>query len=100
MAIFWGFMGKQSKINNHTRQEFLATFFDQHSHYEEKEVNGFWLVQQMANGETPIIAIYPQEKFKSYKAYRDKESALGTATEANLPHPIQVRAKQAVSRLF
>lgn len=57
---------ENNKINH--RHAFLLTFFNQdEDHYEEKEVNGFWLVKQW-NGATKnwIVAIFPKESFKKY----------------------------------
>lgn len=49
------------------RQEFLLSFFSDNG-YEEKEVNGFWLVKQH-NGNTGNwqVAIYSKEAFERYK---------------------------------
>jgi hypothetical protein len=49
------------------RQAFLLTFFDSEG-YEEKEVNGYWLVRSI-NGATgnPQVAVFSQESFKNYK---------------------------------
>ena len=54
------------------RQDFLLTFFIQISteYYEEKEVNGFWLVKSF-NGGTGNwqVSIYTRESFKRYQDY-------------------------------
>ena len=59
------------KKESFNQQSFLKSFFSENQ-YEEKEVNGFWLVQQI-NGWSgrPIIAIYTQESFKKYKAFKE-----------------------------
>ena len=52
-----------------TRQMFLLTFFNGEG-YEEKEVNGFWLVKQIAGDTgTPQVAIYTKEAFENYKKF-------------------------------
>ena len=54
------------KYKNENRQNFLLTFF-QGEGYEEKEVNGYWLVKQW-NGNTKNwqVAIYTKESFENY----------------------------------
>lgn len=70
----------EKQNRNRTRQAFLKTFFDEDG-YQEKEVNGFWLVQHY-NGDTGglEIAIYTKESFKNYnganEANKDKRETI------------------------
>ena len=54
------------KINDN-KQKFLLSFFGKIDVYEEKEVNGFWLVKQR-NGNTKNwqVAVYTKEVFENY----------------------------------
>jgi hypothetical protein len=61
-------MGKKQQESNE-RQNFLRTFFSKKG-YEEKEVNGYWLVKQ--GGNTEIVAIYTKERYTAYKKYQDR----------------------------
>ena len=58
-----------SKSKNQQRHAFLLTFFPQTGDfYEEKEVNGFWLVKQYNRGNDSWEgAIYPRESFLFFK---------------------------------
>ena len=50
--------------------KFLLSFFDKDK-YQEKEVNGFWLIKQFnSNNGKWQVAIYSQESFKNYKSYK------------------------------
>lgn len=62
------------KETKDTRQEFLLTFFDK-DEYQEKEVQGFWLVKQY-QGQLGkwVVGIYNQENFKRYKGFQTKEN--------------------------
>jgi len=87
-------MSKTSN-KNQARQEFLLTFFSPESRYEEKWVNGYWLVKHLVNsGPQCEVAIYSPIKFKAYKFLSQKwneESTLpfsDMATKAT-PQPTQ-----------
>lgn len=56
-----------SKTNNQTKKDFLLSFFNK-DQYQEKSVNGFWLIKSI-NGETGKwrVAIFTEESFKNYK---------------------------------
>ena len=56
-------MNKYNKI----KQEFLLSFFTE-IEYQEKQVNGFWLIKNW-NGNTNNwqVSIFPEESFKKYK---------------------------------
>lgn len=61
-------------MEKNKHQLFLLSFFPQAtSQYEEKEVNGFWLVKQQ-HGITKEwrVFIYTQESFKKYKDFQKK----------------------------
>ena len=62
--------------SNKTKQEFLLSFFNDNG-YEEKQVNGFWLVKQW-NGNTKDwqVAIYTNQSFTKYKEFTDKGKQL------------------------
>ena len=68
-------MGKfkdlQQAKSNQNRQAFLLTFFNGEG-YEEKEINGFWLIKQLVSGDQgkPMVAIYTQEAYQKYKVYQ------------------------------
>ena len=64
-----------SKIFNKTRQEFLLTFFPILEGYDEKEVNGFWLVKQW-NGRFKNweVHVFSEESFKNYIDNRHKRA--------------------------
>jgi hypothetical protein len=55
---------KNKQRLNRQRQEFLLTFFDK-DEYQEKEVNGFWLVKHWnGNSKRWQVAIYPEGHLK------------------------------------
>jgi hypothetical protein len=56
-----------AKIHNRTKQEFLLSFFPSKDVYDEKEVNGFWLVKQW-NGFFKCweVHIFSKDSFKRY----------------------------------
>ena len=60
-------MSKNSKLKNN-RQNFLLTFFEQETEqYEEKEVNGWWLIKQWNGGAKKWeVHIYPRESYRNY----------------------------------
>lgn len=60
---------KRKQHLNQQRQDFLLSFFEQEEdHYEEKEINGFWLVKQYnGNADKWQVAIFPEENFKQYQ---------------------------------
>lgn len=51
-----------------TRKEFLLTFFKEDK-YQEKEVNGFWLVKSKDSSSWQV-GIYTQESFKKYQEFK------------------------------
>ncbi len=58
---------KLAKRNN--KKGFLLTFFDKEEGYEEKEVNGFWLIKHW-NGDSQswTVDIFSAEGYKNYKS--------------------------------
>lgn len=66
----------KKKQYNQSRQDFLLTFFDCED-YQEKFVNGFWLIKQF-NGDTDNwqVAIFTKDSFKSYSESRKKSDVL------------------------
>jgi hypothetical protein len=63
-------MPQTTKQLRKQRQEFLLTFFDHASDYEEKEINGFWLVKHWnGNNNTHEVAIYKPLDFIKYRSY-------------------------------
>lgn len=70
---------KKQKTYNR-QQEFLLTFFVGDK-YQEKEINGFWLVK-MWNGDNEKwqVAIYTQESFENYKKYGQEQAWKGIRT--------------------
>ena len=83
-------MGKQSKEQekkrNQNRHTFLLTFFDQPEgdHYEEKPLNGFWLIKQW-NGGTHSwqVAIYTEEAFHKKAEFSNFYKPQDTATDVS-----------------
>jgi len=66
-------MKSDKRRREQTKREFLLTFFPQtEDHYEEKELNGFWLVK-FFDGTTNrwLVGIYTQDSFKRYKEYSE-----------------------------
>lgn len=55
------------------RRDFLLSFFDEESKYQEKEVNGFYLIKQFSkklmNWE---VAIYTKASFQKKQDHKDK----------------------------
>lgn len=63
---------EEKKEKDNTRRSFLLTFFNQEiEHYEEKEINNYWLIKQW-NGDTKRwqVAIYTKESYNNYKQYQ------------------------------
>lgn len=51
-----------------TRHNFYLSFFDKSRGYEEKLVNGFWLVKQWnPERNQPQVSLYSQKSFKKIK---------------------------------
>lgn len=66
----------QRKLTNERRHAFLSTFFNQEKeHYEEIEVNGFYLVKQW-NGANKKweVAIYDPKSFKKRADFLNSSS--------------------------
>ena len=58
---------------NRIRHQFLLTFFDPEERYQEKEVNGFFLVKQFNKLQmTWEVAIYTKESFQKRKDHQSK----------------------------
>lgn len=59
-----------------TRKEFLLSFFFGDS-YQEKQVNGFWLVKSWnGNNKQWQVAIFTEETFKNYKRFYKEQQVL------------------------
>lgn len=55
------------------RREFYLTFFGSEEGYEEKEVNGFWLIKHWdGNSKKWIVDLYSLESFEKYKLARER----------------------------
>ncbi len=75
-----------SKNTRDVRLEFYMSFFDQEEGYEEKEVNGFWLIKQWQGNENKWkVSLYPKESYKNYKIANDlfSEQKLGFENAMN-----------------
>lgn len=61
----------KTQIRNRTRHNFLLTFFKQDGDsYEEKEVNGFWLIKQWnAGNKSWEVAIYTNKSYQKKQNY-------------------------------
>lgn len=57
-----------------TRRKFLLSFFDGEG-YEEKNVNGFWLVKSKSP-DGWFVSIYTEDSFKKYKQYGVQDTLL------------------------
>lgn len=81
-------MNKQhtrQQIFSVTRQLFLQSFFDEKQGYEEKEVNGFWLIRQFSNEQNKWqVAIYTRVAYLKRKTH-----------EARIKHLIVARRNSA-----
>jgi len=65
---------KTKQQRKQTRQQFLLTFFDKPDCYEEKEVNGFYLVRQFNKSANQWnVAIFDKESYKLKKEYLDSQ---------------------------
>lgn len=61
-------MEKNKKKNKYNRINFLKTFFEEEEGYEEKKVNGFWLIKCWdGNYKQWRVNIYDKESYKNYK---------------------------------
>ena len=61
-----------AKIHNKNRQDFLLSFFNDEG-YQEKEVNGFYLVKQWnGNNKSWQVAIYPKQSYENMKRQHAK----------------------------
>jgi hypothetical protein len=59
-------MGSKKK-----RRQFLLTFFDNTLEYQEKEVNGYFLVKRLSNNKWDV-AVYSKQKFRTYKQFTSR----------------------------
>lgn len=67
-------MGKDKVTANQNRQKFLLTFFTGEG-YEEKEVNGWYLVKHWnGNNESFEVAIYSKASYDAMKGYTSATS--------------------------
>ena len=63
----------EKQIKRDTRREFLLTYFDK-DEYQEKEVNGYWLVKSFNKGSNFWqVGIYTKESFKNYKGFQESK---------------------------
>ena len=68
---------------NKSRQSFLSTFFTGEG-YEEREVNGYWLINQWdGNNKRWVIYVYSPESYRAYDEGRKKYAAKKTERETN-----------------
>lgn len=66
-----------------TRQLFLLSFFDEKQGYEEKEINGFWLIKQFNNQQNKWqVAIYTRNAYLKRKTHEARTKHL-LATRRN-----------------
>ena len=57
-----------SKRTSEARKEFYQTFFDTVEGYEEKKVNGFWLIKLFdGNTKSWTVHLYSPESYRAYK---------------------------------
>lgn len=61
---------RHAKKTNDTKRRFLLTFFDNEEGYEEKEVNGFYLIKQL-NKKLKLwcVAIFDNHSHQKRKQY-------------------------------
>ena len=65
------------KLRNRTRHGFLLTFFDQSPEYQEREVNGYYLIKQFNRSENCWeIAVYSRASYEKRKAFQDSRKIL------------------------
>lgn len=64
------------KISNNAK-EFLLTFFTSEEIYQEKEVNGFWLVKCWdGNVNKWHVLIYTNESYRNYRSFSEQQEKL------------------------
>lgn len=65
-------MSKQKKISNNT-SEFLMTLMNDKETYQEKEVNGFWLIKKWnGNIKKWEVNVFTNESYRNYKRGQEK----------------------------
>jgi hypothetical protein len=65
-------------MKSKNQQQFLLSFFEGNCHwYEEKKVNGFWLIKQF-NGDNQDwqVAVFTEESYKNYKEAGKQQNKL------------------------
>lgn len=82
-------MGEYKQKMSKQRHSFLLTFFDNTTIYEEKQVNGFWLVKHLnGNTNTLEVNIYTPDSFKVYKTFIEpKIGTRNSRTNKATPSP-------------
>ncbi|MBP9777488.1 MAG: hypothetical protein KBD36_06600 [Alphaproteobacteria bacterium] len=62
---------------NRIRQQFLLTFLSPDEAYQEKEVNGFFLIKQFNQNQMAWeVAIYTRQSYLKRKAHKEKVADL------------------------
>ena len=66
-------MSKYKKDRVRAKHEFLLTFLNPEPHYQEKEINGCWLVKYHngITGNWEVMIFTSQDAFENYKAYTE-----------------------------
>lgn len=77
---------RQSKMlfvmspQNKLKHAFLLTFFNEDSGYEEKQINGFWLIKQFQKKLSQwVVAIYTPQSYKKKKKHQLRLRPRGTS---------------------
>lgn len=59
------------------RRDFLLSFFDKENKYQEKEINGFFIIKQFSNKLMNWeVAIYTKESYRKKQTHKAKISNL------------------------
>ena len=66
-------MNKEKIRANNVKRRFLLTFFSPEDKYEEREINGFWLIKSYdRKRDRWQVGIYTQESYFNYKGKTKK----------------------------
>ena len=64
---------ERTEMRTSTMREFLLSFFDADSTYDEKLINGFYLIKQFQKKiDLWVVAIYSKEAYEKKKQYKEK----------------------------
>lgn len=54
------------------KKQFYMSFFSNEEGYEEKKINGFWLIKHWdGNNESWFVSLFSEESYRNYKRGQD-----------------------------